>query len=191
VHPELELYRQQFEQIASDAADLVKGLGEEEFNWRPAAGAWSIEECLAHLTMVGHLELGHIERAIDDARARGLTAAGPFEYPAWERLILRETEPPVRHTVSAPKRFVPVHNQPLTAVMPTFFHVHRMFCLQLERADGLDLRRVKVVTPISRLLKVSLGTMFAQAAAHGRRHLAQARRVREKLPTGMPLPATH
>jgi hypothetical protein len=52
----------------------------------------------------------------------------------------------------------------------------------LERADGLDLRRVKVATPISRFLKMSLGAMFAQIAAHERRHLEQARRVREKLP---------
>ncbi len=191
MHPELELYRQQFEQITSDAADLVKGLGEEQFNWRPAPGAWSIEECLAHLTMTGHLELGHIETAIEQGRARGLTGAGPFEYPALERFILRETEPPARHTMPAPKRLIPAHNQPLTAVMPTFFHVQRMFLLAIERADGLDLRRVKVVTPISRFLKVSLGTMFAQAAAHERRHLAQARRVREKLPTGVALPATH
>jgi hypothetical protein len=52
---------------------------------------------------------------------------------------------------------------------------------QIERADGLDLRRVKVPTPIVRLLKMSLGSTLAQAAAHERRHLAQAWRVREKL----------
>jgi hypothetical protein len=52
----------------------------------------------------------------------------------------------------------------------------------LERADGLDLRRIKVATPISRFLKMSLGMMFAQAAAHEQRHLMQARRVREQLP---------
>jgi hypothetical protein len=191
VHSELEAYRQQFEEITRDTAELLKGLSEEEFNWRPAPGQWSMEECLAHLTMVGHLELEHIERAIDLGRARGLTGSGPFEYPALERLILRETEPPARHNMSAPKRFLPLHNQPLTAVLPTFNHVQSMFILQIERADGLDLRRVKVVTPVSRFLKVSLGTMFAQAAAHERRHLAQARRVRSKLPQGVPLPATH
>ena len=191
MNSELEAYRQQFEQITDDARDLVKGLSEEEFNWRPAPGAWSIEECLAHLTMVGGVEIVNIENAINDARSRGLTARGPFEYSALERLILRETEPPNRHNHSAPKRFQPLHNQPLTGVMPTFYHVQSMFRLHIERADGLDLKRVKVVTPISRLLKISLGMTFAQAAAHERRHLAQARRVLAKLPKGVPLPATH
>jgi hypothetical protein len=191
VHPELESYRQQFEQITQDARDLVKGLSEEEFNWRPAPGVWSIEECLSHLTMVGGVEIVHIEKAIRDARARGVTGAGPFEYSALERLILRETEPPNRHSMSAPKRFRPLHNQPLTGVMPTFFHVQSMFLLHIEHADGLDLKRVKVVSPINRFLKFSLGMTFAQAAAHERRHLAQARRVLAKLPKGVPLPATH
>lgn len=191
VHAELEAYRQQFEEISRDAAALVEGLSEEEFNWRPASGVWSIEECLAHLTMVGHAQLRNIEEAIDAGRASGLTGSGEFEYSAIERYVLRESEPPPRSTVRAPKRFVPVHNQPLTAVMPTFYHVQRMFQLQIERADGLDLKRVKVATPIAKFLRMSLGATFAQAAAHERRHLAQARKVLVKIPKNVPLPATH
>jgi len=191
VHPELERYRQQFEQITNESAELVKGLSEEEFNWRSNPGEWSVEECFAHLTMVGQVELDYIERAIEDGRGRGLTGSGAFELSMIERLVLRETEPPVRHARSAPKRFVPGHGHPQTAVMPTFFHVQRRFVLEIERADGLDLRRVKVVTPITRLLRLSLGATFAQAAAHERRHLAQARVIREKIPRGVPLPATH
>jgi hypothetical protein len=133
------------------------------------------------LTAVGLVEVEAIEKAVNEAKARGITGTGPFEYPVWERFILRETEPPVRHQMPAPKRFVPVHGQPITGILPTFLHVQRQFTLQIERADGLDLRRVKVPTPISRLMKLSLGGTLAQAAAHERRHMAQARRVRERL----------
>jgi hypothetical protein len=191
VNPELISYRQQFEHIVEDARAVVAGLSEEEFNWRPAPGEWSVEECLAHLTMVGNVELDLVEHAIDRARERDVTGKGPFGLSAIERFVLRETEPPARHTFSAPRRFVPVHNQPLTGVMPTFFHVQSMFILQIERAEGLDLRRIKLPTPISRFLRLSLGATFAQTAAHERRHLVQARRVRAKIPQGVPLPATH
>lgn len=155
---------------------------EAQFNWRPAPGQWSIEECLAHLTALGQVEVEAVEKAVDEAKAKGITGTGPFEYPVWERFILRETEPPVRHRMPAPKRFVPVHGQPITGILPTFLHVQRQFTIQTERADGLDLRRVKVPTPITRLLKLSLGATLAQAAAHERRHMAQARRVWERLP---------
>ncbi len=166
---------------------MAAGLTEAQFNWRPAPEQWSIEECLSHLTMVGQVELLAIVAAIDQAKAKGLTGAsvtngGPIEYPIWERFILRETEPPVRHSLSAPKRFVPLHGQPITGILPTFLHVQRNFGIQIARADGLDLRRVKVPTPITRFLKLSLGATLAQAAAHERRHIAQARRVRDMLP---------
>ena len=92
------------------------------------------------------------------------------------------TEPPVRRKVRAPRRFLPLDGQPVTAIVPTFLHLQSQFLALIGRSEGLDLARVKVSTPISRFLKMSLGMMFAQASAHERRHMAQARRVREMLP---------
>jgi hypothetical protein len=179
---QLQELRQQFEGIQAEAKDLTDGLSEAQFNWRPAPGQWSIEECLGHLTMVGHWEVRAMERAIDAGLASGLTGAGPFRYGPVERLIIDLTRPPVRLKIPAPKTFVPLHGQPVTAVLPTFLHVQSQFIREIDRAGGLDLRRVKVRTPISRFLRISLGAMLEQAAAHERRHMDQARRVREKLP---------
>jgi hypothetical protein len=178
---ELELYRQQFSRIQQQASELIAGLDEARFNWRPFAQGWSIEECLAHLIIVGQWEIGAIEAVIDKARKRGLTGHGPFQYSAIDRFLVDQTEPPVRSPLPAPRRFAPLHGQPVTAVMPTFLHLQSQLILLLERAEGLDLRRVKVATPILPVLKMSLGMMFAQIAAHERRHLQQAKRVREKL----------
>lgn len=179
--PELEDYQQQFEEIDDRARELTTGLDEQRFNWRPSPGEWSIEECLAHVTMVGQWEVRAIEQAIERGKQQGVTGEGPFEYGAIDRFIIHQTEPPVRHRMPAPRHFVPLHGQPLTAILPTFQHVQSQLVLQARRAEGLDLRRVKVSTPISRFLRMSLGAMFAQIAAHERRHLEQASRVREKL----------
>lgn len=180
--PEPEPYRQQFEEVKVQARELTAGLNEERFNWRPGPHQWSIEECLAHLTIVGQWEVGAIERAIEEGRARGLTGSGPFRYGPLDRFIVRMTEPPVRRKLRSPRRFLPLDGQPVTAIVPTFLHLQSQFLRLIERAAGLDLARVKVATPISRFYKMSLGMMFAQAAAHERRHMAQARRVREMLP---------
>jgi hypothetical protein len=175
-------YRQEIEQIKAEARALVEDLDEARFNWRPGPDQWSIEECLGHLTMVGQWELRAIEEAVERARSRGLTGGGPIVLGAIERFIVGMTRPPIRQKMPAPRRFCPLHGQPVTAVLPTFLHVQSQFQLQMERAAGLDLARVKVATPISPLLKLSLGATFAQANAHAIRHLEQARRVREKLP---------
>jgi hypothetical protein len=178
---ELEEYRRQFAGIRQRTEELTAGLEESRFNWRPGAGQWSIEECLHHLTIAGQWEIRAIERAIEQARARGLTGAGPFRYPALDRFIIRQTQPPVRHKLPAPRKFRPSHGNPVTAIVPTFLHLQDQFLRQIARAEGLDLARVQVATPISGLLKMSLGGMFAQAAAHERRHLEQAWRVRRAL----------
>jgi hypothetical protein len=176
---ELEEYQQQFQDIGEQAKVMAGGLSEQQFTWRPAPESWSIQECLAHLTMVGLNEIRLLEAAIQAARARGLTGNGPFRYGWIERRILKATEPPARRRFSAPRRFRPVHGQPVTAILPTFLHVQREFIRMAELSKGLDLARVKVPTPMSRLIKFSLGITLAQAAAHERRHLDQARRVRQ------------
>jgi len=182
----LEGLRHQIRHIQQEAADLTAGLTEEQFNWRPSPGQWSIEECLAHLTIVGQWEIRAIEEAIDDGRTRGMTGTEPFRYGAIDQLVVDLTaatgpDGKPRQRFPAPRRFVPAHGQPLTAVLPTFQHLQRQFQIQMERAEGLDLARVKVKTPLSRFLRMSLGMMFAQAVAHEERHLAQARRVRERI----------
>ena len=178
---ELEGYRRQFEQIRTDAVELTAGLVESQFNWRPNVNEWSIEECLAHLIMVGQVELQAIDDAVQQGHAQGLKGKGPFEYGSIDRFVVNLTEPPVKDPLPTLRRFTPLHGQPLTAILPTFDHVQSQILIQLARAEGLDLRRVKVATPISRWLKMSLGMMFAQIAAHERRHLEQARKVRAKL----------
>jgi hypothetical protein len=181
--PELEEYRQQFEEITSEARILTEGLNEARFNWRPAPDEWSIEECLAHLTMAGQWSVRAIEEAIQDARAQRLTGTGPFHYNALDRIVISIAEPPVRLKFSSPARFVPVHGQPLTAIMPTFFHMQAQLNSLTERAEGLDLARVKVATPMP-VLKMSLGATFAHLAAHERRHMAQAKRVLARMGAG-------
>ncbi len=176
---ELDSYRKQFEEIADQAETLVRGLSEAQFNWRPQPDDWSIQECLGHLVIVGHVEVRLLETAIQTARQRGLRGTGPFRYGVLERYILRQTEPPVRRKYSSPARFRPVHGQPVTAILPTFLHLQSQFARMVSESQDLDLARVKVATPISRWFKLSLGTTFAQTAAHERRHLEQARRVRE------------
>jgi len=179
---ELDDYRSQFAAIAERAGELAAGLDEAGFNWRPAPDKWSIGECLGHLVVVGQQRVRVLEEGIGRGGKRGLTGEGPFSYGPVERWFLAATEPPIRKRVPAPRRFRPQHGQPVSAVLPTFLHLQSQLIALAEAARGLDLRRVKVASPVSRFLRMSLGMALAQTAAHERRHLEQARRVRLQLP---------
>src|SRR6266545_284985 len=49
---------------------------------------------------------------------------------------------------------------------------------RVRQADGLDLARVRTISPVNSLLRLPLGAYFNFILAHDRRHLWQARQVR-------------
>jgi len=73
---------------------------------------------------------------------------------------------------------------PLTAtyraseLLPEFFRVRDQLGERVRQADGLDLARVRTISHVNRLLRLPLGAYFQFILAHDRRHLWQARQVR-------------
>ena len=176
--PELAELDRQFAAAKAEASELVNGLNESQFNWRPDARSWSIAECLQHLNIVGDRYVHVLETTLAEAQARGLVGQGPFGFGWLGKWILANTEPPPRRKGKAPRSFTPAYGQPITAVLPTFLHLQEQLALQLEQANGLDLARVKAPVPGYGPVKLNLHIPFAWIAAHERRHLWQARQVR-------------
>jgi hypothetical protein len=176
--PELADLDRQFAAAKAEASELVNGLYDLQFNWRPDAHSWSMSECLLHLNMVGDRCVHMLETALTGARRRGRVGRGPFRYGWLGKWIIARTEPPSKHKYRAPRAFTPAYGQPIPAVLPTFRHLQERLSLQLEQASGLDLAHIKVPAPEARLLRFNLQLTFAWIAAHQRRHLWQARRVR-------------
>ena len=168
----------EFEAAATDARALFEGVGADAFRWRPAEKGWSMAECLDHLNVVGRKYLKAIDRAIEDGRAKGLLGAGPFRYGLIESFVVRTMDAPPMFRMKAPRSFVPAASADASEALLEFVALQRALQERLARAEGLDLVKVKVPSPVSRRLKFSLGKSFAAMAAHQRRHLWQARQVR-------------
>jgi hypothetical protein len=66
-------------------------------------------------------------------------------------------------------------------VVREFLGSRELFVESLHMANGLDLGRVKIPSPASWRVKLNLAAAFALLAAHERRHLWQARRVKDRL----------
>ena len=177
---ELGDYSQQLKAIGDEARRLTEQLTNAQFNWRVAEGSWSIGECLAHLNLTGQMYLPRIERAMRQARAAGLTGSAPFRHGWFGNFFVRRLEPPVRRLkVRAPRTVEPPPEHLLAVVVPAFMSLQEQLDKKLREAEGLHLSRIKISSPFSRYLSFSLGQSFALLAAHERRHLWQARQVRE------------
>jgi DinB superfamily len=187
VNPELETYLEQIRYIRQDIAALVANLADDQFNWRPAPDRWSIGECFEHLNLTAAAYIPVIDAAIADARERNLRSDGPFVYPMLERLFVASNEPPPRRRLKAFKAYRPPPRLAREVVMNAFSGWQDRLSERIHAADGLDLRRARRRSPILPLLKMSLGTMFALVLTHERRHIWQARQVRNQ--SSFPSPA--
>jgi hypothetical protein len=178
----IESFHYQLLSITQDAPGIANGLTDAQFNWRPTAARWSVGDCFAHLNESAMAFLPSIDRAIERARAQGLTSSGPFVFSAIERIVLGFTEPPPRLRTRAPKILQPSTDPARSAsrVMHEFKEWQTAIDDRIGRADGLDLKRARALLPGVPLLKWSLGTMLAITLAHERRHLWQARAVRNE-----------
>lgn len=183
----LDAARRQFETTEREAQALAGRLSDAEFNWQPAPGSWSIGQCLQHLATGTDAVLPAIDRAIAAAREHMWMAQGPVRYGLFARMMVTSMEPPVKWRMKTNRIFQP-KTDPLRreAVVAELTASRGRILERVGKSAGLNLKRAIVVSPVSRLIRVPLGAYLAFLAAHDRRHLWQARQVREASGFGQP-----
>jgi hypothetical protein len=153
----------------------VLPLSLEQVRWRPGPSRWSIAECLDHLNRTFSLYQPKIDQAIAHASREGFSFGPAQELREFE--YLRHCEPPVQVRMASPPVLIPSPAVD-TDFLADFFHdVRDRYADAIRRASGLDLARVAIWDPIFPCVPSLRGTL-ALLAAHDRRHLWQAERVR-------------
>jgi hypothetical protein len=179
MNAELQGYGDQLLSVKQDATGLMSGLSNEQFNWQPTAGRWSMAGCFDHLNKSSaDLFMPLIDKAIAHARATNLRSPGPFAYPLLERFFIRASDAPAKMKFKAPKSMQPPPHLDLDQVRTEFVKWQDDLAARLRGAEGLDLRRAKEVFPFGPF-KWSLGSLILMMIAHERRHVWQARQVRQ------------
>lgn len=158
--------------------DLVHGLSDEQLNWRPDERSWSIAQCLDHLNVANRIYLAPMLAGIEAARRKGAGRKGPIRPGFLERLFVGNLEPPPKWKLPAPKKIVPASSKSKAEVMEEWRLAQDEARALLSASAGLDLNGTRFVNPFLPLVRFSVGTGFLVIAAHERRHLWQAERVK-------------
>ena len=169
---------EQLDELVVDARSLGEGLSREQFNWRPATGRWSIAQCLEHVTLSIRLYPENIERMIRDARQRATTAR-PYREGWFSRWMVTNMEPPPRMRIRTKRSVDPAPNLDPDAVLQDFERAVATLKDLALSADGVPLRHARMRSPFAPILRFTLPQTFTINAAHARRHLWQARQVRQ------------
>ncbi|MDH5642841.1 MAG: DinB family protein [Gemmatimonadota bacterium] len=175
--PELNGYRAALEANSRDASSLTRNLELVQMNWTPTEGSWSLSLCLRHLISTTNAYIPQIDRAIDAGFRRKLHGEGPFRHGWFINRFIRALEPPPTKKMWGPKIFSPDLTD-VEDVVSGFDVSQTELISRAQAADGLHLSRVRVASPASNFLWMSLGQAFGILAAHQRRHLWQAHEIR-------------
>lgn len=179
LNSELRGYYDRVEAIRQDARQLVERLTEEQCAWQPAPNRWSVAQCLEHLNATARNYLPLINNTINNARPGGLLSSGPYRHGWLGRLYARTVLPPPKWRVPSPRRFTPPPDRPMSEIWPSFLNFQDRLQELILHANGVDLGRATVPSPVTSLIKITLGSTLAIIVGHEERHLWQARQIRE------------
>jgi hypothetical protein len=178
---DLQRVLDEIEALDREADVIVGPLSDEQFFFRPDEGrAWGVAECLDHLATTNVLYGGAIEKAVDEARQRGLAGGGPIAPTFFGERFIRSMEPPVKMRSRAPQSVRPRASGNRQEILAAYLASHDRLRDLVRRCEGVDVNRATFPNPFFALLKVRVGTGLRVITAHDRRHLWQARESLKK-----------
>jgi hypothetical protein len=164
-----------------DARALVDGLTEARGGWHAEPGSWSVAECLDHLATANRVYLAAMQAPAARARSEGRQRRGPARPGLVGGWFVKSLEPPVkpRFKTKAPRAIRPRTAPALHDALTTFLASQDDVRSFLRTYADIDLAGVRFPNPFIRGVRFSLATGLHVIAAHERRHLWQAWRVRQ------------
>jgi hypothetical protein len=164
-----------------EARTLLDGMTETVGTWRAHPGSWSVAQCLDHLATANRVYLRAMEGAAAPALASGRMRRRPAHPGFLGRMFVNSLEPPAKTRTKrkAPRLIEPRPSPSLAESAAAFFASHDEVRAFMRRYRGIDLAGVRFVNPFVRAIRFSLATGLHVIPAHERRHLWQARQVRE------------
>jgi hypothetical protein len=158
------------------ALKLVDGLDEEQLNWQPAQGCWSVGQCLEHLCITNEAYLPPISAAVKERPDGPVEQIIPGWFGGW--FIRNFIEPsPQGKRAPAPAKIRPTARVGLS-VLDRFLSSNHVCRTLIADARNKDVNHIRFWNPLVKGIRFTVGTGLEIIAGHERRHLLQAERVR-------------
>jgi hypothetical protein len=177
---ELRAQLERIEAIKRDARELVDSLDDAQLNWRPEQSRWSIAQCLQHVVISGQGYLPRLGELIEAARARSRQHRPPFRPGFVSSWFIRSMEPPPRFKAKTFRAMEPPPRpERRDDVLQSFLVFHDELAVRVRAMHDVDLNAARMRSPFFRPLQFTLGQVVELLITHARRHLWQARQVRQ------------
>ncbi len=153
----------------------------ESLSKAPAAGKWSAVQCMEHLNSYNRYYLPQVEKALINGTYKNLPAQATYK-PGWlgnyfTKLMKPGINGELASKMQAPKDHVPNTTLDVNKVITEFIEGEEKLLQYLERAEKLNIAKLRVPISIAKFIKLKLGDTFRFLIAHQQRHILQALRA--------------
>lgn len=171
------------EKFLSEAPLLIEtvnkqfsNLTELQINWKPSEERWSVGECIEHLAITQNLyNLKFIKlQSLFETSEEG---EFKFKHTFSGRMILKYVDPESATRSKTFKVFKPASKKINTSIIGSFCEEVEAMISFAENMHGIDLTKLKINSPVTKLLRMNVGDALLINLYHNRRHLNQAEKI--------------
>jgi len=167
--------------MAAESLEIVNsrfiGLSETQINWKPEPKKWSIAECLSHIAVSHELYLARVAEVLETPVENNGKLV--FRPSITGSIFLKTINPESAVKIPNPAIFNPAESPFTRRVFEDFLSAHQKYVDLLNRSGDYELNDNKIISPVSSLMKFSLGEVLILLAYHEKRHVLQALKVLE------------
>ena len=147
---------------------------DEKLNFRLSEKSWSILECIEHLNRYGKFYIPEISKRIENS---GIKSTKVFSSGILGNYFAKSMIPKGKlNSMKTFKSMDPIHSKLDKSFLKEFIDQQKQIIHLLNKAENVDLNKVKTSISISNLIKLKLGDTFRFVIYHNLRHIEQAKR---------------
>jgi hypothetical protein len=154
-------------------AGSLNNYSAEAFNYKPSGG-WSAGECIDHLIKINEKYFPIFE---DISRKYSMSGVKEYKTSFMGKFIIKSVNPDTPRKTKTLPPFYPSSSEFSNQIIDEFLDQHRKIRTYIERFREHDLKKIKITSPLSSIVRYNLGDACRILIYHDLRHLGQAHRA--------------
>lgn len=158
------------------AINIFTSLSENQLNWKLDSESWSVAECISHLVNSNALYLKKIEKILNSIQA-GKETDFPYRQSIAGKFIAKGIDPENLRKTKTFKVFFPDRSKIDKEILNEYYKSSKNFVELVSKMRMLDLKKIKLSSPVNKLIRLNLGDPLIFIPMHDERHINQAESV--------------
>jgi len=172
----LQIFLSEAPLLIDTANKQFSDLSETQINWKPSEEKWSIGECIDHLAVTHKLynsKIKELQPLFEDLGEGSFK----FKHTFSGRMILKYVDPNSTTRTKTFEVFRPSMRQINTNIIGSFCEEVETMISFAEKLHGVDLTKLKISSPVTKLLSINVGDALLINLYHDKRHINQAEKI--------------